>query len=76
MDHNTSDSEYSSAYSNSVLNDEGEFSTSVISYGNSSFSSYAESYGSSSIAMSKVNFSEIFTRDSDDSEFSHSQTKI
>ncbi|KAE9355412.1 hypothetical protein PR003_g2872 [Phytophthora rubi] len=74
-------SEYSSAFSNSVLNDEGEFgtsvgTTSVISYGNSSFSSYAESYGNSSIAMSQVNFSEIFTRDSDDSEFSHSQSKI
>ncbi|KAK1944871.1 hypothetical protein P3T76_003404 [Phytophthora citrophthora] len=69
-------SEYSSAYSNSVLNDEGDFNTSVISYGNSSISSYsyAESYGSSSIAMSKVNFSEIFSADSPNgSEISKSQ---
>lgn len=69
-------SEYSSAYSNSVLNDEGDFNTSVISYGNSSISSYsyAESYGNSSIAMSKVNFSEIFSADSPNgSEISKSQ---
>ncbi|KAG7382410.1 hypothetical protein PHYPSEUDO_004891 [Phytophthora pseudosyringae] len=71
-------SEYSSAFSNSALDNEDGFNTSVISYGNSSISSYsyAESYGSSSIAMSKVNFSEIFAADScasDDSEISKSQ---
>ncbi|KAG3117580.1 hypothetical protein PI124_g4601 [Phytophthora idaei] len=68
-------SEYSSAYNNSVLDSEADFNTSVISYGNSSISSYgyAESYGNSSIAMSKVNFSEIFARDSDMSEISKSQ---
>ncbi|ETL99280.1 hypothetical protein L917_03840 [Phytophthora nicotianae] len=68
-------SEFSAAYSNSVLESESDFNTSVISYGNSSISSYsyAESYGNSSIAMSKVNFSEIFSRDSDMSEISKSQ---
>lgn len=68
-------SEFSAAYSNSVLDNEDDYNTSVISYGNSSISSYgyAESYGNSSIAMSKVNFSEIFSRDSDMSEISKSQ---
>ncbi|OWZ22466.1 hypothetical protein PHMEG_0002839 [Phytophthora megakarya] len=67
------------SYSNSVLEHESDFSASVISYGNSSiasYNSYAESYGSSSIAMSKVNFSEIFEPDScvsDDSELAKSQ---
>ncbi|GMF17721.1 unnamed protein product [Phytophthora lilii] len=69
-------SQYSSSFSNSVLENEGDFNTSVISYGNSSISSYAESYGNSSIAMSKVNFSEVFAPDScvsDDSELAKSQ---
>jgi endonuclease/exonuclease/phosphatase family metal-dependent hydrolase len=70
-------SQYSSSFSNSVLECEGDFNTSVISYGNSSISSYSsETYGNSSIGMSKVNFSEIFAPDSctsDDSELAKSQ---
>lgn len=61
-------SQYTSSFSHSVLESEGDFNTSI--------SSYAESYGgSSSIGMSKVNFSEIFAPDScvsDDSEIAKS----
>ncbi|KAL4144744.1 hypothetical protein PRNP1_013870 [Phytophthora ramorum] len=72
---NQTSSHYSSSLGNSILEQEGDFNTSVISYGNSSISSYAESYGNSSIAMSNVNFSEIFAPDScvsDDSEIAKS----
>ncbi|KAG7401484.1 hypothetical protein PHYBOEH_001029 [Phytophthora boehmeriae] len=71
MDHSSAhytNSEYSSSFSNSVLESESDF--------NPSISSYAESYaGNSSIAMSKVNFSEIFAPDScvsDESEIAKS----
>ncbi|CAH0475940.1 unnamed protein product [Peronospora belbahrii] len=84
---NPTNSEYSSAFSNSVLEkNESDGNESIISYGNSSVSSYGNfsvssygytgSYDTSSILLSKVNFSEIFAPGScvsDDSTIAKSQ---
>uniref|UniRef100_M4BA25 Endonuclease/exonuclease/phosphatase domain-containing protein n=1 Tax=Hyaloperonospora arabidopsidis (strain Emoy2) TaxID=559515 RepID=M4BA25_HYAAE len=73
------DSEHPSALSNSGAEIEDNAGMSIISYGNSSVSSFnsTESYSNSSIAMSKVDFSEIFASDScvsDDSALAKSHT--
>ncbi|GMF54203.1 unnamed protein product [Phytophthora fragariaefolia] len=54
---NAGDSEYSSAFSNSVLNDEGDFNTSVISYGNSSVLNAEGEFGASVISYGNSSFS-------------------
>ncbi|CAH0484991.1 unnamed protein product [Peronospora farinosa] len=61
---NFTNSEYSSAFGNSILEHESDFNKFVMSDG----SNYAESYGNSSEAQSNVNFSEIFVPDSSVSE--------
>ncbi|CAI5719256.1 unnamed protein product [Peronospora destructor] len=67
---NFANSEYLSAFSNSILEHESDFNES------SFFLSYAESYGSASVAQSNTSFSEIFAPDlsvSEDSALAKSQ---